>query len=70
MTPTQPRRSPMLYALLAVVSGVVALGLGYYTLRRRQAENSDDTQIPRLMIGAGALLAVAAVLLAIVALTR
>ena len=58
----------MFYALLAVVAGVVALGLGFYTLKRRRAEQSDDTQIPRLMIGAGALLAIAAALIAVAAL--
>ena len=60
----------MLYALGAIVLGTVALGLGFFTLNKRRAEASDDTQIPKLMIGAGLLLTVAAVLLLVVALTR
>ena len=60
----------MLYALGAIVLGAVSLGLGLFTLNRRKAEASDDTQIPKLMIGAGGLLTVAAVLLLVAALTR
>lgn len=60
----------MFYALGAIVLGAVALGIGLFTLKKRQAGTSDDTQIPKLMIGAGLLLTVAVVLLVVVAATR
>ena len=66
---SRPHSEPVLYALGTIVLGAVALGLGSYTLSRRKAEGSDDTQIPKLMIGAGLLLVVAAAVLLIAALT-
>ena len=52
------------YALLPLLLGLSALGFGGYTLAQRKKTQSDDTQIPKQMIGAGVLLLVVAAVMA------
>ena len=49
-----------LYALLPLLLGLAALGFGGYSLSQRKGTASDDTQIPKLMIGAGVVLLIVA----------